>query len=179
MSLYYSNLSKLDLIGYANAGYLFDPHKARSQTGYLFTYGGTAISWRSIKQTLVATSSNHAEILATHQATRECVWLRSVTQHIQEACGLSTNKKIPITLCEDNTACIAQLKESYIKGDRTKHISPKFFFTHDLQEKGDISVQQIRLSDILVDLFTKVIPTTAFEKFVQKIRMRHFKDLKG
>ena len=28
---------------------------------------------------------------------------------------------------EDNTICIAQLKEGYIKGDRTKHISPNYF----------------------------------------------------
>ena len=48
------------LFGYADAGYLSDPHKARSQTGYIFTYGNTAISWRSVKQTMVATSSNHS-----------------------------------------------------------------------------------------------------------------------
>ena len=47
------------LVGYADAGYLSDPHKARSQSGYVFTYGGTAISWRSNEQTLTATSSNH------------------------------------------------------------------------------------------------------------------------
>jgi hypothetical protein len=29
---------------------------------------------------------------------------------------------------EDNTAYIAHLKERCIKGDKTKHISPKFFF---------------------------------------------------
>ena len=50
---------------------------------------------------------------------------------------------------EDNAACIAQLKGGYIKGDRTKHISPKFFFTHDLQQYGEIEVQQIRSSDNL------------------------------
>ena len=55
---------------------------------------------------------------------------------------------------EDNAACIAQLKGGYIKGDRTKHISPKFFFTHDLQQNGEIEVQQIRSSDNLADLFT-------------------------
>ncbi|XP_049399681.1 secreted RxLR effector protein 161-like [Solanum stenotomum] len=73
MGLLYSNASKLELIGYADAGYLSDPHKARSQTSYLFTYGGTAISWRSMKQTIVATSSNHAEIIAIHEASRECI----------------------------------------------------------------------------------------------------------
>ena len=41
--------------------------------------------------------------------------------------------KTPTIVYEDNAACVAQLKGGYIKGDRTKHISPKFFFTHDLQ----------------------------------------------
>ncbi|XP_049381128.1 secreted RxLR effector protein 161-like [Solanum stenotomum] len=71
MRLLYPNASKSELIGYANAGYLSEPHKARSQTSYLFTYGGTTISWRSMKQTLVATSSNHAELIAIHEASRE------------------------------------------------------------------------------------------------------------
>ena len=87
MGLFYSNESKSELIGYADAGYLSDPHKARSQTGYLFTCGDTTISWRSMKRTLVAASSNHAEIIAIHEARRECVWLRSMTHHIQEMCG--------------------------------------------------------------------------------------------
>ncbi|XP_047263802.1 secreted RxLR effector protein 161-like [Capsicum annuum] len=82
LRLFYSNESKSEMIGYVDAGYLSDPHKARSQTGYLFTYGGTAISWRSMKQTLAATSSNHAEIIVIDEASRECVWLRSMTQQI-------------------------------------------------------------------------------------------------
>ena len=43
----YSNNSKQELIGYADAEHLSDPHKAKSQTGYVFTNNGTAISWRS------------------------------------------------------------------------------------------------------------------------------------
>ena len=35
MGLFYSNKSKEKLLGYADAGYLSDPHKARSQTGYV------------------------------------------------------------------------------------------------------------------------------------------------
>ena len=85
-----------------------------------------AILWDSMKQTIVATSSNHTEILAIYEASRECCWLRSLVQHIRGSCGLSSGKENPIMLYEDNTACISQLKEGYIKGDRTKHISPKF-----------------------------------------------------
>ncbi|KAM1274530.1 hypothetical protein ACFX2H_024295 [Malus domestica] len=69
------------LVGYVDVGYLSDPHRARSQTGYVFTFGDTAISWRSTKQTLVVTSSNHAEILVLHEASHECFWLREVMKH--------------------------------------------------------------------------------------------------
>jgi hypothetical protein len=91
--------------------------------------------------------------------------------------GLHQETASPTTLYEDNAACIAQLKGGYIKGDRTKHISPKFFFTHDLQKKGEIDVQQIRSSDNLADLFTKSLPTSTFEKLVHGIGMCRLKDI--
>ncbi|XP_035834140.1 secreted RxLR effector protein 161-like [Helianthus annuus] len=178
MGLYFTNQSKTALVGFADAGYLSDPHTGRSQTGYLFTSGGTANSWRSVKQTITATSSNHAEILAIHEASRECIWLRTVIQHIRGSCGISSGDEGPTILHEDNAACIAQLKEGYIKGDRTKHILPKFFFTHDLQKNRDIVVQQIRSSENLADLFTKSLPTLTFKKFVHGIGMRRLKELK-
>ena len=49
MGLFYSKESKHQLLGYADVGYLLDPHKAKSQIGYMFTCNGTAISWRSFK----------------------------------------------------------------------------------------------------------------------------------
>jgi len=50
-----------NMIGYTDAGYLSDLHNARSQTGYVFLHCGATISWKSSKQTLVATSTNHSE----------------------------------------------------------------------------------------------------------------------
>ena len=60
LGLFYLKESKKWLVGYADVGYLSDTHKVWSRTGYVFTCGGTAISWRSQKQTLVAISSDHA-----------------------------------------------------------------------------------------------------------------------
>nr|GEZ09804.1 hypothetical protein [Tanacetum cinerariifolium] len=87
-------------------------------------------------------------------------------------------QEAPTTVHEDNAACIAQIKDGYIKGDRTKHILPKFFFIHDLQKSGDIVVQHIHSSDNLTDLFTKVLPTATFNKLVYDIEMRRLKELK-
>ena len=110
--------------------------------------------------------SNHSEILAIHEASRECIWLRSMIQHIRESCGLSSIKGDSTILFEDNAACIAQITGGYIKGDRTKHISPKFFYTHELQKSGEIDVQQIRSNDNLTDLFTKSLRTLTFKKLI-------------
>ena len=44
---------------------------------------------------LVATSSNHAGIIVVHEASREYIWLRSMTQDIQETCGLSFGNGTP------------------------------------------------------------------------------------
>ena len=71
----------------------------------------------------------------------------------------------------------AQIAGGYIKGDRTKHISPKFFYTHELQKSGEIDVQKIRSSDNLVDLFTKSLSTSTFKKLIKKIGIRQLKDI--
>jgi hypothetical protein len=98
-------------------------------------------------------------------------------QHIQESCGIKTIKESPTVIYEDNAACITQIKEGYIKGDRTKHISPKFFSTHELQKSGKIDIHQIRSSNNLADFFTKSLPTKTFRQLRHKIGLRHFRDV--
>ncbi|KAJ9552295.1 hypothetical protein OSB04_016340 [Centaurea solstitialis] len=163
----------VNLLARFNAGYLSDPHKARSQTGYVFMNGGTTISWRSQKQTLVATSSNHAEVIALHEASRECVWLRSMTQLIVTSCGLEEDRD-PTLIYEDNAACVTQMKEGYIKSDRTKHIPPRFFsYTQDLMKSNQVEIKYVQSSNNTADLFTKSLPTAIFRKHVHSIGMRH------
>ena len=128
------------MLGYADVWCLLDPHKVRSQTWCVFHYNGIVILWRSIKQIIVVILSNYSEILAIHEASCECIWLKSMIQHIQEACRLSSIKYDSTILFEDNVACIAHIKGGYIKGDITKHILPKFFYTHELQKSGEIDV---------------------------------------
>ena len=98
-------------------------------------------------------------------------------QHIQETCGLPSIKGNATVLHEDNAACIVQIKWGFIKGDRTKHISHKFFYTHELQKKCEINVQQIWSCNNLVDLFTKALPLTTLKKLRYDIGMRRLRDL--
>ncbi|CAH9074004.1 unnamed protein product [Cuscuta epithymum] len=101
----------------------------------------------------------------------------TMIQHIQNECGIKPITCRPTVIYEDNTTCIAQIKEGYIKGDRTKHISPKFFSTHDLEKDGTINIQQIRSSENPADLFTKSLPPKKFTELVQKIGMHRLQNL--
>jgi hypothetical protein len=69
------------------------------------------------------------------------------------------------------------MQMGYIKTNYTKHISPKLYYSHELQEGGEISILQIKLCDNLADLFTKSLPLAIFDKCVKDIGMRRLKDL--
>ena len=61
-------------------------------------------------------------------------------QHIRETCDLSYGKVIPTIQYEDSAACISQLRDGYVKEDRTKHTSQNFFFIQDLRRNDDINI---------------------------------------
>ncbi|XP_018465658.1 uncharacterized protein LOC108837084 [Raphanus sativus] len=99
-----------------------------------------------------------------------------MTQHIRSDSGMVEDNG-PTIIYEDNAACTAQLKDGYIKGDRTKHILPKFFFTHELKKAKEVNVVQIRSSENSAELFTKSLPTSTFKKLTKQIGLRRLKDL--
>jgi hypothetical protein len=138
-----------------DAGYLLDPHNVKSQTCFVFLNGGTS------KQTLVSTSTNHSEIIVLYEASREYVWLHRMVDHILKSCGISV-LDTPIIIFEDNTACVVQIESGYIKNNITKHITPKLFYPHELQQNGEIEILQTKLCDNLADLFTKSLPYSMF-----------------
>ena len=128
-----------ELVGYADAGYHSDLSRGRSQTGYCFLFMNAVISWRSVLQTLIATSSNHAEIIALHEASRECVWLRSLMNKIYELAGLPTIDA-PTVIYEDNTACITQMKEGSSKViERSILRQSSFIRVNSLERKSSLS----------------------------------------
>jgi hypothetical protein len=73
LGLFYQRNPDHNLLGYADAAYLFDPYDSISQTDFVFLNDGINISWKSSKQTCVSTSNNHSEIIAYYEASHLCV----------------------------------------------------------------------------------------------------------
>ena len=69
------------------------------------------------------------------------------------------------------------MKLGFIKGDNTKHISPKFFYNQQQQQLLNIQVNQVSSEDNVADLFTKSLPKSTLEKHVQSIGMRRLSEL--
>jgi hypothetical protein len=142
LGLYYQNTNP-EIKGFADSGFRTDPSAGKSQTGYIFIKCGAPISWKSTKQTTTATSTNHAELLAFHEAARESVWLRTMDQILKRQCRLKEEEQ-PTIIFEDNAACVRQMESRFIKADRTKHISPHIFnFAQDLIDQGQLAIQKI------------------------------------
>ena len=165
------------MTGFADSGFRIDPNAGKSQTGYIFLKCGAPIWWKSTKQTVAATSTNHAKLLAFHEATRECVWLRTIERIIRQQCQIQEEEK-PTTIFEDNAACIRQMSSGFIKADRTKHISPHIFsFSQDLIDKGQIEIQKVESEHNIADMLTKALPAHKHKKLIYAAEMRSLQDL--
>ena len=93
---------------------------------------------------------------------------------VMTSCGIDKDKS-PTLIYEDNTTCVAQMKEGYIKSDRTKHIPPKFFeYTQERIKNQQIELKYVQSSNNAADLFTKALPTKIFRKHVEGESTRHY-----
>ena len=135
LGLYYRRGTNGDITRYADFGFKIDEVTGKSQTGYIFIKNRAPISWKSSKQTVTATSTNHAELLAFHEACREVVWLRTMQGILAKQCKMNDQFK-PTIIFEDNAACVTQMSTKFIKGDRVKHISPTHLWIHPRSDRN-------------------------------------------
>ncbi|KAF5931719.1 hypothetical protein HYC85_027890 [Camellia sinensis] len=70
------------LEGYCDANWILDTKDSKSTSGYVFTLGGAAVSWKSSKQTCIARSTMESEFIALDKAGEEAEWLRHFLEDI-------------------------------------------------------------------------------------------------
>ena len=58
-----------------------------------------------------------------------------------------------------------------------QYISPKFFYTHELQKNGEIMVTHVKSCDNLADVFTKVLAPPIFEKCIRGLGMKRLREI--
>src|SRR3989337_2226872 len=159
MFLVYGGEKELVVNGYVDASFDTDPDDSKSQTGYVFTLNGGAVSWCSSKQSIVAGSTCEAEDIAALEAANEGVWMKEFISDL----GVIPSASGPMKIFCDNIGAIALAKEFRFH-KRTKHIKRRFNSIHEKVKDGDIDLCKIHTDLNVADPLTKPVPRAKHDK---------------
>ena len=96
-------------------------------------YVSGAVSWRSVKQTLTATSTIEAEFVTCFEATSHGVWLKSFIVGLRVIDSISR----PLRIYCDNSVVVVMVKNNK-SGSRSKHIDIKYLSIRERVKKKKV-----------------------------------------
>ena len=155
--LLYSKSDSSNCVGFSDADWGGDLDDRKSTSGYLFQVGGTAISWRSKKQTCVALSTAEAEYIALASAVQESLWLQQLVTDLKK------EEVKSMVMYEDNQSAISMTKNPQFHG-RAKHIDIKYHFVREQVGSGKLELKYCKTNDMIADMMTKGLSGEQFEK---------------
>jgi len=124
-----------------------DKDNRRSTAWYVFTIGGTTVSWISKLQKVVELSTIEAEYFVAIEASKEMIWL----QRFMEELG---KKKENNKLYCDSQSAIHLAKNSAFHS-KTKHIQLRYHFIRSALEDGQLKLEKIHTSQNPANMLTK------------------------
>ena len=148
-----------------------DATTAKLRSGFLITYSGCPILWASRMQTKVALSTTESEYISLSSALRETIPMMNLVQEFKNKIAISAVVTIPticFTLFEDNSGAF-ELANMPKMRPRTKHINIKYHHFREYVRRKMITIQSVRTTEQLADIFTKPLPRDLFTKFRDKI----------
>ena len=123
-----------------------------------------AISWRSTKQTLVATSTMEAEFVSFFEATSHGVWLKSFISGLRIMDSISR----PLKMFCDNSATVFMAKNNK-SGSRSKHIDIKYLAIRERVKDKIVVINHISTDLMIADPLTKGMPPIKFKDHVENM----------
>lgn len=165
--LVFGGMPELRVKGYTDASFQTDRDDFRSQSGYIFTLNGGAVSWKSSKQSTIADSTCEAEYIAASEAAKEAVWIRNFISEL----GVVPSVADPIELLCDSDGAIVQAKEPR-SHNKSKHVLRKFHLIREIVARGDVKVCEIDTDDNIADPLTKPLSQHKHEMHVSEMGIR-------
>ena len=160
--LVYGGNEELVVTGYTDASFQSDKNDSRSQSSFIFSLNGGAVSWKSSKQSTVADSTAEAEYIATCNAAKEAVWIRKFIIELGVVPSISGG----IMLYCDSTGAIANTNEPR-SHQKFKHVLRKFHLIREIVDRGDVIVCKVHTDDNVADPLTKPLPQSKHESHIE------------
>ncbi|GJY78539.1 retrovirus-related pol polyprotein from transposon TNT 1-94 [Tanacetum coccineum] len=148
--------------GYSDANWISDIKDSRSTSGYVFTLGGAAISWKSSKQTVIAKSTMESEFIALDKCGEEAEWLRQFVEDIPRWPKPVT----AISIHCDSKSAMGRAKSTMYNG-KSRHIRRRHNSIRQLLSTGVISIDYVASKDNIADPFTKGLSRELVSRYVR------------
>ncbi|KAM2515529.1 hypothetical protein ACFX1W_027763 [Malus domestica] len=139
-----------------------------SNSGYVFTLNGGAVSWKSKKQSVIADSTTEAEYVAAAEAGKEAFWMMKFITEL----GVVPTITSPVTLYCDNNGAIAQAKEPRAH-QKNKHIDRRFNIIRRYAAEGKINILKVASADNVADPLTKPMSQIQLDRHMEKMGIRY------
>jgi len=123
----------------------------RSIIDYVFTFGGSIVSWKGTLQPTMTLSTLEAEYMTLIEAFKEGLYLKGLVSNL----GLHHDHA---SLYYDSFSEICLTKDQ-VHHERTKHIDVRYHF---LRTENRIKVNNVGTTNNPADMFTKSVPQSKF-----------------
>ncbi|KAM1729771.1 hypothetical protein ACFX12_020113 [Malus domestica] len=139
-----------------------------SNSGYVFTLNGGAVSWKSKKQSVIADSTTEAEYVAAAEAGKEAFWMKKFITEL----GVVSTITSPVTLYCDNSGAIAQAKEPRAH-QKNKHFDRRFNIIRRYAAEGKVNILKVASADNVANPLTKPMSQIQLDHHMEKMGIRY------
>jgi hypothetical protein len=153
--------AKLKIEIYVDANFNDPELKSKSRSGYLIYVDGCLIGWYSKKQTLLASSTEEAEVFSANEGAKSILWL------IKFFDELNFDYEMP-KMYEDNSNAILWIKERKTTM-RTRHFDLRLELIREMIDDNLIQIEYVKTEENPADIMTKVLGRNKHEKFLKMI----------
>ena len=156
------------LEGYCDANWISDSEEIYTTSGYVFSLGGGAISWKSCKQIVLTRSTMKVELTALDTAGVEAEWLCELLMDLPVV-----EKPIPaISMNCDNQTVIIKVNSSRDNMKSIRRVKRRLKSIRKLRNSGVIALNYVHTSKNLADQFTKGLSRNVIEGESRELRLR-------
>jgi hypothetical protein len=159
--LTYRRSDNLEIIGYADSDFAGCIDTMKSTSGYVYMLAGGAVSWRSVKQSITASSTMAAEFIACYEASNHGIWIRNFVTGLRVVDSIHT----PLKLYCDNDFAVKFSKNNK-SSRKSKFVALKFLVVKERVQHKELSVKHIGTNSIIADPLTKALPSMRFLEHV-------------
>ena len=160
--LTYRKSNQLEIIGYSDSDFAGCRDSMKSTSCYIYLLAGGAISWKSVKQSIVA----------CYEASNHGIWLQNFVTGLRIMDGIER----PLKLFCDNKSTVLYSNNNR-SSTMSKFIDIKFLVIKEKVQSRLISIEHIGTKSMIADPLTKGLPPKVFHEHTTHMGVVSLQDM--